>query len=186
MRQPRFLVTNLPAEGYARVAYRICRFLGTSSILLPLEGKMTEVGSLRSESESLQRNAQCAPMLELPNNRAHSSVYVRANCEDELVRGILADPPQELRRIKLEQLLPNQVPAAARRRSVRYRRRMTVHTDLGVSRGNEVLSACTLLRSSGSVNADAPVLAFSRHSSTMAFSTLITELETRFAPDAHS
>lgn len=166
------------------MVYRLCRFLGTTLTHLPLMIERREEDAIQSKYKSALRATQCAPMLDFTNYRAHGSIYVRADCEDELVRGILADPPQEVRHVKLDQFLPTQKPVTARRHSFRYRRRLAAHKESGEGSGEEVLSACTLLRNSGVVNANASVLAFSQHPAASAFFWLIQELETRFAPNA--
>jgi hypothetical protein len=202
------LITDLPVEGYARVVYRICRFLGTAA-MLPSEGSRSLVSSWAEQQSSAGRAAQCASTLSLPNTKAHGSVYARAACEDELVRGILADPPLlEVHRVAFGPFTYQLPPEARRsrklaaaavairnfRRNFRRRRlrlqaihladnntgRTEVRNRENIPEG--VLGACALLRRSGTVGADAPVLALTQHSATTTFGALIDELANRFAP----
>lgn len=181
-RQPRFLSTDLPAEGYTRAAYRSSR--SSSSIFAA--GADPQAAAARA--------AQCASTLARPNTRAHGSIYANLACEDELVRGVLADPPRPSRGHRVALVAPlapaQATPALARkeaaarrflrrRRRRRLRRRLrrlqTVDPAKGTGRDEAqnrtenapggVLGACALLRRRGPVDAYAPVLAlqYARH-----------------------
>jgi hypothetical protein len=132
-------------------------------------------------------------------------------CEDELVRGILCDPPRDTHHIALEHLVAKDERyrhvhyaeeehyRQARsihfkpliRRVRRVRRRLDVlnksvwlHDQGEKNKYDDFFSACALLKENGAVDVDAPVLALTGHPATATFASLVEELTTRFAPPA--
>lgn len=101
VRQPRFIATDITAEGFGPTAYRLCRFFGGKDVPV----NKLDVSILMTQKMRSKLPLRCEDALRLENQNLHDSKSANKACETELMEATLMrdiSSKDELRRANVD------------------------------------------------------------------------------------